>query len=502
MRALGAEPILTTTDSLLGLLSAIMIGSIGAGLVAFALSPLAPIGPMRRVLPHSLAFDWFALGFGVLTLVVVLSGIAVAISSRAAPHRVARRRSSSTSAAVARTTAALPPSTAVGVQFALDPGAGQTAVPVRAAIVGATLAVLVVVTTLTFGASFRSLVSRPELYGWNWNYALVAGSGVGDIPQQSGSRLISDDHDIAASSAAYFATMNVAGQTTPVLGETPGASVQPPLLSGAGLQSNDEIVLGASTLAALHKHVGDTITVTPSGAQATTLRIIGTATLPAIGIGGLPHLEMGTGAVVSYQLIPPAQRNEFDDPITGPNAILVRWKAGTNDATALQRLEHIAQQLSNNANFGVTAAPVQRPAEIVNYRTMGTTPLLLGAALALGAIVALLLTLLASIRRRRRDLALLKTLGFTRRQLRSTVIWQSTIAVAIGLAIGVPTGVWLGRELWNLFARQIHAVPAPTIAIPALLTVIAGGLGLAILVSLIPARLAARTPAAALLQAD
>ena len=50
-------------------------------------------------------------------------------------------------------------------------------------------------------------------------------------------------------------------------------------------------------------------------------------------------------------------------------------------------------------------------------------------------------TLTASVRRRRRDLALLKTLGFTRRQLAAAVSWQSTVPVAIGTALGVPLGI-------------------------------------------------------------
>jgi ABC-type lipoprotein release transport system permease subunit len=133
---------------------------------------------------------------------------------------------------------------------------------------------------------------------------------------------------------------------------------------------------------------------------------------------------------------------------------------------------------------------------------MGTTPLLLSGALALGAIIALLLTLLASVRRRRRDLALLKTLGFTRGQLASTVTWQSTVAVAIGLVVGIPLGVYLGRALWIQFAHEIHAVPTPTISVLALLAVAAGGLVLAVVVALVPARVAARTPAAVLLRAD
>ena len=46
--------------------------------------------------------------------------------------------------------------------------------------------------------------------------------------------------------------------------------------------------------------------------------------------------------------------------------------------------------------------PVQRPAEILNYGSLGGTPALLGAALAAGAVVALGITLVTSVRRRRR----------------------------------------------------------------------------------------------------
>ncbi len=60
---------------------------------------------------------------------------------------------------------------------------------------------------------------------------------------------------------------------------------------------------------------------------------------------------------------------------------------------------------------GSTWCAVQRPAEIINYRSLGTTPALLGGALAVGAAVAFGLTLISSVRRRRHDVALLKTLG-------------------------------------------------------------------------------------------
>ena len=133
---------------------------------------------------------------------------------------------------------------------------------------------------------------------------------------------------------------------------------------------------------------------------------------------------------------------------------------------------------------------------------MGTTPAILGAGLAAGAVTALALTLMASVRRRRRDLALLKTLGFTRGQLAAAVAWQSSIAVAAGTVVGVPVGIALGRFLWDLFAHQISVVPDPTVPGSPVILIIVGALALANIVALVPGRIAGRTPAALLLRAE
>jgi ABC-type lipoprotein release transport system permease subunit len=113
-----------------------------------------------------------------------------------------------------------------------------------------------------------------------------------------------------------------------------------------------------------------------------------------------------------------------------------------------------------------------------------------------------MLTLIASVRRRRRELAMLKTLGFTGRQLAGAVAWQSIIAVGIGTLIGVPVGIVLGRWLWDLFAQEINAVPAPTVPALDIVAIAAGALVLALVVSGIPGRIAARTPTALLLRAE
>jgi ABC-type antimicrobial peptide transport system permease subunit len=145
---------------------------------------------------------------------------------------------------------------------------------------------------------------------------------------------------------------------------------------------------------------------------------------------------------------------------------------------------------------------VQQPAEIVNYSSTGATPVVLASGLAAGAGVALGLTLVASVRRRRRDLALLKTLGFTRKQLAATVAWQASVAAVIGVIVGVPAGIALGRWLWDLFARAIFAVPSPTVPVLEVALVAVGAVVLANIVAAVPGRMAARTRTALLLRSE
>jgi ABC-type antimicrobial peptide transport system permease subunit len=304
---------------------------------------------------------------------------------------------------------------------------------------------------------------------------------------------------VASWSGVYFGRLHIDGQNTTVMGASPHARVGPPILSGHGFDATNQIVLGTATLDALHKQIGQTVEVSAGGAT-TTLRIVGVATLPTIGVSGINHLEMGTGAIVSYKLIPLAQRNLFDVR-AGPNAILVRVKPGVNHAAALHSLSSILNKLGGRGN-GAQAQSVQRPAQIIDYGSLGSTPAVLGAALALGAVVAMGLTLITSVRRRRRDLALLKVLGFTRRQVAAAISWQSSVATAIGTVVGVPLGVVLGRFLWDLFAHEIYAVPSPTVPIASVLLIIASAMVLANIVAAIPGRVAAKTSTALLLRAE
>lgn len=380
------------------------------------------------------------------------------------------------------------------------------------------LATLLVVATLTFGSGLRTLVSHPSLYGWNWNYALLP---TGRVPPQAG-ELLSRDPDVESWSGVQVATTELDGRSFPALLAAPNADPSPPVLSGHGIAADDEIVLGVTTLAQLHKHVGDSVLVSygtprqiPYYVPPTKLRIVGTATMPAIGWPSLnaEHTSMGTGAYLSFGLEPEAlkQARISDDPTqNGPDLVFVRLRKNVTAAQGQADIQRIVvaanvaldNDLQGGKGSSIRALGVQRPAEIVNYRSIGATPLILAAALALGALIALGLALVALVRRRRRDLALLKVVGFTNRQLSAAVAWQASVAAIGGIVAGVPLGIILGRQLWIRFARSIAAVADPTVPVIATSLVAVGALVFANLVAALPGRSAARTNTAILLRAE
>lgn len=503
LRALGSSSSMMTGESVVGVGGSLVLGAMLAVAVAIGLSPIAPIGVVRPVYPdRGVAFDGTVLSLGFLAMIVVLGGVAGVMTYRQIPRRHARRRDRARQRGshLSRWVAAsgLPASAVVGIGFSINRRAGRNALPVRSAILAVALAVLVATTTITFGASLDHLVSRPSLYGWNWNYEILAGGGSADLPQHQISNLLAHDPAVAAWSGVYFASLEIDGQLIPVLGASPGATVVPPLLSGHQFDKANQVVLGAVTLAQLHKRVGDTIYVRGASKTPIPLRIVGTAVMPAVGANFSQHLEMGTGALLSYKLIPEFVRNTFNSPDAGPNAIFVRLRPGATEHS----LDQIASATSNTIDDGVNVASVQRPAEIINYRSLGTAPALLAGTLAVGAVFALGLTLISAVQRRRRELALLKTLGFKRRQLTAVVAWQASVDVAIGALWGVAGGVLVGRWLWDLFARSIDVVPAPSVPVVSIVLVFVGALVLANIIAAVPGGLAARTNPASVLKSE
>ncbi len=80
------------------------------------------------------------------------------------------------------------------------------------------------------------------------------------------------------------------------------------------------------------------------------------------------------------------------------------------------------------------------PTDVQSYSRVSMTPVYLAGLLAIFGAAMVGHALVTSVRRRRRDLALLKTLGLTTRQVAAAVAWQASTFAILGVVFGVPAG--------------------------------------------------------------
>jgi hypothetical protein len=352
---------------------------------------------------------------------------------------------------------------------------------VRTTLAGLALAIAALTGALGFAASLEHLLDTPRLYGWNWDLAITNYGSGPDLRTRV--RGLDDDPRITAYSVgeapiplaigdAEFGTLGVDGHPLP------------PVLAGRAPSADGEIALAAKTLRRLGLAIGDTVEVRIPGGDPRRLEIVGRTVLP-------PPVEprLGEGGLMTF---------------AGLRRILPELTAGylfldvapETDADAL--LADLRPQLGEP--FVVVAR--ESPTDIVNFGRIRRLPLILAAVLAVLAAATLAHTLVSSVRRRGRDLAILKTLGFVRRQVVATVAWQATTLAALALLAGVPLGVVAGRWAWWIFADRSGVAVEPIVPGPELVLVAVAVLAAANVVAIVPARLAASTRPARSLRAE
>jgi hypothetical protein len=445
--------------------------------VALALSPLAPIGPVRRIEPdRGVSLDATPLLGGAAVLLLVLVG-AAAVS---AVREVAAEPS--TTSRTAWLTRGLPAPAKVGVGFAAA---------ARSVVAAAVIGVAAVVAALTFGSSLRHLVDTPELFGWKADAVLFDDGGYGNIDPDAASAQLERDRDVEGWAAARFDVATVGGRQVPAMDSLPlRGDAPPPVLEGRGLQGPDEVLAGSRTLGQLGLSVGDTVVVDVGG-ETSRRRIVGRATLPSIGIIHGARTSLGDGLVL------PARQAAQDDEGIGFSSVFVRFRPGTDEAAARERLRDIGTEVGSYPG-SMDVLGVQRPAEIAEHRTMRSSPAFLAGALAAAVLASLLFALAASARRRRRDLAVLKVLGMTSRSVGRTIQVQSGVTMAVGILLGVPLGIAGGRWAWRAYADEIDVVDVGRVPVIAVVVVAAAAGLLAFFVALGPAVAARRAPVAGL----
>ena len=452
---------------------------------AYALSVFTPIGLARRAeISPGFAFDAPVLLGGAVLLTLLLTArtalTAQRVARKAETTAVERGRGSRIARWMARR--GFPAPAVAGVRLAFEPGSDPTAVPIRSAVLGTVLALAAVMAALVFGGSLAHVIGDPRLVGWNWDVA-VGNPHSGDTAAQTVPKLRANA-SLAGFTATALGDGAIGGRDVPVVGIQPlRGHVAPPLLDGRLPRGPREIALSGGELRALHRGVGGLVRARTTRGMV-TLRITGQVVLsPEITN---EQLKLGTGGVMTLAGAQALSRTPL--PV---NVYLVRLRH-PGDPAAIDRLKR---------QFPGVVLPAVPPPEVRELQGVNGLPLILACALTLLAAGTIAHTLVSSVHRRRRDLAILKAMGFVSRQVRATVGWQATAIAAAGLAIGLPLGVAAGRWAWTLLAGGFAIEPVPVISALLLLSVPAVLL-MANLVAAVPARAAARTQPAVVLRAE
>jgi hypothetical protein len=470
-----------------------MLGVAGA----VALSPATPLGVARRAeLDPGVAIDLPVLAIGALAITVSVLGCAALAGWQAARasgdhlgtiEALGAERPSRVVAALA--VAGLPPAAVTGTRLALEPGRGRSAVPVRSAIATAAAGVCVLIMAATFSASLLHLLGDPRAYGVTWDVK------VGNFADPNGADRAASKLATNPAVAAYAGAVTEApdvrvdGQAVHLLSFAPGkGSLLPAVVEGRAPAQPDEIALGSVAMRTLGKHLGDTVVATTTGASQ-RLRVVGRVILnntalatPAVapGNGGIVHVELWR------RLSPPGT------PLA-PESFYVRLDPASDRRRAIAQLQR---------DFPDTVVfPLKQP-DLTNLKRVGYLPGLLAGLVALLALGTVAHALVTAVHRRRRDLAILKTLGFTRGQAAQTVAWQATTFALLAGLVGLPLGVAGGRWAWRLVAAQLGVAAGPVIPSVPVLAVAASTLLIANLVAAGPGWAASRVQPATVLRSE
>ena len=502
LRALGLNHRQLWCVSVMQVAAVAAVGGVLAVVGAVLASPIMPLGPARIAEPNpGMEVDGAVLGIGFVCIVALLTGV-VALSawrlcSANGPEGTRRvvRRGGGWLAWLSSSGA--PVTASLGIREALDPGAARGAVPVRSALVGTILSITMVVGTLTFGANLVHLVTTPQLYGQTWQASVD--TQFQNMPRSLMQSWVKHRPGVAAWSSGDFGTVDVMGSQVPAIGLSrgEGSLVGPTLVTGRLPTARDEVALGASVLRLVHRQVGQDVRLSVNGVPR-TMHIVGQAVFPAFDQGSFTSTDLGLGAAVSAaDLLQPGTRLADSSQF-----LLVRFAPGPDQPRQVRSLSRATASFCAEVDQSTCFVTRQAPFDVGNYARIEGVPQFLALVLAVLGVGVFAQLMIVWVQRRRRDIAVLKTMGFVRRQVLALVTWQAATLAALSLLIGVPLGIFAGRAAWTLFARELgvqtlSVVPGIGVAlcIPVVFLI-------AVLVALGPAWFAARVQPARALQAE
>ena len=444
-----------------------------AVVVAVAASPLFPISLARRAEPDpGLHADWIVLGVGaavVATAVLAASAVRGWRFGRDARFGTGSATDARLGEAARITTRLrLGPSGPAGISIALTRGSGAAAVPVRSALVGSIVGLASVVAAMVFAASLDRLTAEPARYGVPWD--LTTDLAPAEAHEVAGRDDIGD--------LAILATATVVVEGEDIQGyalviEKGAASFT--MLDGRPPSHAGEIALGPDLLDRLNVTIGDSVSLLDTIGQPRQLDVVGRVLVP-----DTDDFVFTAGAAFTPDGLDEVRQSDTN------GQVVLNWRAGADGDAAAARLQQ-------DYPYALSAySRPDAPNEIANLARVRQLPWVLAALLAIIGLAAIAHFLVTMVRRRRRDLAVLRSLGYTRRQVAATARWQATILVLVAVAVGAPVGYLVGKWTWSIAAGVLGVAPDVSIPVVPLLLVVPATVIVANVVAAVPARVAGR----------
>jgi len=509
LRALGFTRAQVVGVSLSRVSVVALLGTLLAVGGALPVSMFMPIGPGRVAETHpGFEVNVAIVGLGATALFILLMVRALAPALRAAAWgsdaSSAPSRTSTLADAAAR--AGFAPPFAAGVRMAFEQRRGSRSLPLRSALAGSIVGLAALTAALMFASSLNRLVTVPAQYGQQWD--VIADSSFGILPFKANEAAMRSDPDLAAYTVGNYGSLVIDHQDVPAVGLTvlKGAENQvayPRLLAGRAAEKPDEIVLGTTQFRRLKTGLNRTITVQfPLDTEPRQMRVVGRAVFPTLGRGSFTPASLGDGAAVIADDFASLEKVFNEGATESNNFVLIRIRPGADRRAVEKRLSDRFVDPACAVTHDCAILHELRPIELGVLTRVRSVPLILAGLLALFAIATLGHALLTSVRLRAHDLAILKTIGFVRRQIRATVAWQTSALGFTTLLFGLPLGIIGGRAIWSLFANDLGVPPDAALSIAVILIAIPATLLLANVIGAIPARAAARTEAAVVLRTE
>ncbi len=483
LRAVGMTPAETARPSCWDLPLPRLSGWIVGAVAALVASGWFPIGSAALLEPAPGAHvDAYVLGCGLLATVVVAGGGAgvVAFATMRRLRSAFAPRRSAVAAGTVR--AGMPVPVVVGARFALEPGRGRHAIPVRPALLGATIGVLGVLAALTLSHGVSDAVGHPERFGITYEAGTFVGYNGFDFAD-TGELLpaIAADEDVVAVSDTPMDVAQVNDVAVSLFAIDPvDRPVDLVLTKGRAPTGTSEVAIAPTSAKAAGLDVGDTAVFTgPLGSRELT--VSGLAFVPAG-----PHNDYDSGGWVTAA--------GYDTLFDGHkfHSVLIDLRDGAEFSAFSDRM----------AASGLQIEHPQMPTQVAELGQVRSMPIFLAAFLVVLALGAVGHALTTAVRRRSHDLAVLRAVGMSRRQSRLIVTTQATILGLVGLAAGIPLGVALGRTVWRYVAERtpvLYLAPGELLVLVILVPVVLAAVNL---LAVTPSRRAARLQIAQVLRAE